>query len=140
MQRDAGSQSPASLSQYRSNHLSDSLMAPDAQAFSFNDFTPQSYSAQACVPLRAGFFTAVRNQRMYSSTFSSILRVTHNMTLSQFLEMRDADGKSPLPKRVAETTVTFPPWLDKGSRRIGTSKSRIGVRAVVKRKFARALV
>jgi len=54
-----------------------------------------------------GFFAAIRNQGTYSNSFSTVFRVTHNVSLSAPLDVRDTDGKSPVRKYVEDIAVGF---------------------------------
>jgi hypothetical protein len=60
-----------------------------------------------------GLFVVVRNDGSYTYSFSTVLRVAHNLGLSESLVIEDTDGKSPPRRGVEEIVVTF---LSKDSR------------------------
>lgn len=48
----------------------------------------------------------------YMSKFSTILRFTHCLDLSDAIKPEDKDGKDPTPRYIKNLTVSFPPSED----------------------------
>ncbi|KAI1275245.1 hypothetical protein F5Y07DRAFT_409447 [Xylaria sp. FL0933] len=57
----------------------------------------------------AGYIVATLAGGCYSTKFSTILRVVHNVRLSDSIEMEDTTGKDPLPSRLEKTRVYISP-------------------------------
>ncbi|KAJ3560573.1 hypothetical protein NPX13_g9256 [Xylaria arbuscula] len=57
----------------------------------------------------AGCTVATLAGGAYSTKFSTILRVVHNVRLSDSIELEDTTGKDPLPSRLEKTRVYIPP-------------------------------
>lgn len=55
-----------------------------------------------------GLLAHVANGGSYSTIFSTIMRTTREASLSTPLEFADTSGKDPLPKYIAQATITFP--------------------------------
>ncbi|KAI1352259.1 hypothetical protein F5Y01DRAFT_324490 [Xylaria sp. FL0043] len=57
----------------------------------------------------AGYIVVTLAGGGYSTKFSTILRVVHNVRLSDSIEMEDTTGKDPLPSRLEKTRVYISP-------------------------------
>ncbi|KAJ4856067.1 hypothetical protein T069G_09435 [Trichoderma breve] len=62
----------------------------------------------------------------YMSKFSTILRVTHCIDLSDAIQPEDKDGKDPTPRYIKNLTVSFPPTGDTVRYRRATKDSEGG--------------
>ncbi|KAG9667276.1 hypothetical protein KCU95_g17964, partial [Aureobasidium melanogenum] len=61
----------------------------------------------ASVIVALGCFAILSTSLSYSSSFSTILRTTSHASVSARISSRDAIGQDPLPKHLAEATITF---------------------------------
>lgn len=61
----------------------------------------------ASVIVALGCFAILSSDLSYSSSFSTILRTTSHASVSARISSRDAIGQDPLPKHLAEATITF---------------------------------
>ncbi|KZL64297.1 hypothetical protein CI238_00572, partial [Colletotrichum incanum] len=63
----------------------------------------------AILSIAVGTWAVAAAGSSYSSKFSTILRLAFNVHLSEYLELRDTGGEDPLPNRLENTIVLFPP-------------------------------
>lgn len=59
------------------------------------------------VAFAVGLLSIYENQASYTRDFSTIVRAARGATLSNEIASRDTAGTNPLPKYIADTTITF---------------------------------
>jgi hypothetical protein len=64
--------------------------------------------ALATVAVVLGTICLVNNGASFSTSFSTILRVSHEASLTTSVREVDADGRDPLPKYLARAELSFP--------------------------------
>lgn len=57
----------------------------------------------------AGTYVVLTTQASYSNSFSTFLRVSHNIHISREVRLEDTSGRGSLPKDLADAMIGFPP-------------------------------
>jgi hypothetical protein len=56
-----------------------------------------------------GTYVVLTTQASYKSSFSTFLRLSHNMYLSGGVRLEDTSGRDPLPRHLSNAVLGFPP-------------------------------